>query len=198
MTHLLKTFLTSFKTQWKLLLIFSIPAVLLGLFGLYQVGRLTLTNAVSLTLVKGLCEFCFLGFCLAVLNLLRIKNKWVLSVIGFLYYFAMTADFVLLVYFRERFGAKYLDTVQGGDYNFMTDWRLLTYFALLFLFCAFVFRRFFTATPVKETLRRAAVCLAGFLLLMTWSPLKLLPAPDDFYTTYLLPPSLVYTYQTLP
>lgn len=197
MIHALKPFFTSFKTQWKLLLIFSIPAVLLGIFGLHQVGRLNVSNAVSLTLIKGVCEFCFLGFCLAVLNLLHIKNKWVLSVLGFLYYFAMTADFVLLVYFRERFGAKYLDTVQGGDYNFMTDWRLLTYFALLFLFCAFVFRRFFTATSAKETLRRATVCLVGFLLLMTWTPLKLLPAPDNFYTTYLLPPSLIYTYQTL-
>ncbi|WP_428075791.1 LTA synthase family protein [Candidatus Avelusimicrobium luingense] len=197
MAHILKPFLTSFKTQWKLLLIFSIPAVLLGIFGLHQVGRLNVSNAVSLTLIKGVCEFCFIGFCLAVLNLLHIKNKWALSVLGFLYYFAMTADFVLLVYFRERFGAKYLDTVQGGDYNFMTDWRLLTYFALLFLFCAFVFRRFFTATSAKETLRRAAVCLVGFLLLMTWTPLKLLPAPDNFYTTYLLPPSLIYTYQTL-
>lgn len=197
MIHALKPFFASFKTQWKLLLIFSIPAVLLGIFGLHQVGRLNVSNAVSLTLIKGVCEFCFIGFGLAVLNLLHIKNKWVLSVLGFLYYFAMTADFVLLVYFRERFGAKYLDTVQGGDYNFMTDWRLLTYFALLFLFCAFVFRRFFTATSAKETLRRGAVCLVGFLLLMTWTPLKLLPAPDNFYTTYLLPPSLIYTYQTL-
>ena len=197
MTHILKPFLTSFKTQWKLLLILSVPAVLLGLFGLHQLDRLTVANAVSLTLVKGLCEFCFLGFGLAVLNLLRIKNKWVLSFIGFVYYFMMTADFVLLIYFRERFGAKYLDTVQGGDYNFMTDWRLLTYFVLVFLFCFFVFRRFFTPTPAKETLRRAAVCLAGFLLLMTWTPLKLLPAPDDFYTSYMLPPSLVYTWQTV-
>ena len=197
MIHTLKTLFTSFKTQWKLLLVLSVPAILLGIFGLHQLDRLTAANAVSLTLIKGLCEFCFLGFCLAVLNLFRIKNKWVLAVIGFVYYFMMTADFVLLIYFRERFGAKYLDTVQGGDYNFMADWRLLTYFALVFLFCVYVFRRFFTPTPAKETLRRAVVCLAGFLLLMAWSPLKLLSAPDDFYTTYLLPPSLVYTWQTV-
>ena len=174
--------LSPFKTQWKLLLILSVPAVLLGLFGLYQLGRLTLTNVVSLSLVKGLCEFCFIGLGLALLNAIGLKNKWVLSVIGFVYYFIMTADLVLLLYFRERFGAKYLDTVQGGDYNFMTDWRLLTYFAFVFLFCALVFRRFFVTTPVKETLRRTAVCLAGFLLLMMWTPLQFLPAPNDFYT----------------
>ena len=166
-----------------------------GTLGLHQLGRLTLANAISLTLIKGLCEFFFLGLCLAALNLLRVKNKWALSVIGFLYYLTMTADFVLLLYFRERFGAKYLETLEGGDYNFMTDWRLLTYFALLFLSCAFVFRRF-TPTAVKETLRRAAICLVGFALCLTWTPLQLLPAPDDFYTTYLLPPSLIYTLQT--
>lgn len=196
MTFLRNYIFYPFKTQWKLLLVLSVPAVLLGLFGLHQVGRLTLANALALTLTKGLCEFFFIGLGLAILNLLRIKNKWVLSFIGFLYYFAMTADLVLLLYFRERFGAKYLDTVQGGDYNFMTDWRLLTYFALLFLFCAFVFRRFFKATPVQETLRRAVACGVGFALCMTWTPLKLLPAPNDFYTTYLLPPSLIYTLQT--
>ncbi|MCQ2410560.1 MAG: LTA synthase family protein [Elusimicrobiaceae bacterium] len=192
----MQRFFAPFKIQWKLLLILSVPAVLLGIFGLYQVGRLTLSNALALTLIKGLCEFCFIGLGLALLNLIGLKNKWVLAVIGFFYYIAMTADFVLLVYFRERFGAKYLDTLQGGDYNFMTDWRLLTYFVLLFLFCSFVFRRFFTATPVKETAKRAAVCLAGFLLLLTWSPLKLLPAPDDFYTSYFVPPSPIYTLQT--
>ena len=192
----MQQFLSAFKNQWKLLLILSVPAVLLGIFGLHQVGRLTFTNAAALTLIKGACEFCFIGLGLALLNLLRIKNKWALSFVGFLYYFAMTADLVLLLYFRERFGAKYLDTVQGGDYNFMTDWRLLTYFALVFLFCFFVFRRFFTPTPAKETAKRAAVCLAGFCALMMWSPLKLLPAPDDFYTSYMLPPSLIYTLQT--
>lgn len=191
-----KLILSPFQTQWKLLLILSVPAVLLGLFGLYQLNRLTLTNALALTLIKGLCEFCFIGLGLAILNLIGIKNKWVLSAIGFLYYFAMTADVVLLLYFRERFGAKYLDTVQGGDYAFMTDWRLLTYFAVLFLFCAFVFRRFFISTSAKETLRRGAVCLIGFLLCFVWTPLRLLPEPDDFYTSYLLPPSLIYTLQT--
>lgn len=192
MTHLLKI-LASFKTQWKLLLIFSIPAVLLGVFGLHQVGRLNFTNAVSLSLVKGLCEFCFLGFCLGVLNLLGLKNKWVLAAVAFLYYIATTADLVLLVYFRERFGAKYLDTLQGGDYNFLTDWRVLMYLTALAIFCVWPLRRFFVTSPVKDTLRRTAVCLAGFLFLMVWTPLTWLAAPDNFYTSYLVPPSLVYT-----
>lgn len=196
MTLFKKYILFPFKTQWKLLLILSVPAVLLGLFGLHQVGRLTLTNALALTLVKGLCEFLFIGLCLAVLNLLRLNNKWVLAVLAFFYYIIVTADGVLLLYFRERFGAKYLDTLQGGDYNFMTDWRLLLYFTLLMSFGVFMFRRFFTPSPAKETRLRAAVCLIGFALCLLWTPLKWLPAPDHFYTSYLLPPSMVYIAQT--
>jgi len=65
--------LSSFQTQWKRLLILSVPAILLGIFGLHQLGQLTLTNAVALSLTKGLCEFFFIGLGLAVLNLLRVK-----------------------------------------------------------------------------------------------------------------------------
>lgn len=189
----LKNLFTLFKTHGKLLLILSIPAVLLGLFGLHQLERLTLTNALLLSVVKGACEFLFLGCCLGALNLLGIKNKWILAGIAFLYYIAMTADLVLLWYFRERFGAKYLDTLQGGDYNFLTDWRVLLYLTALAIFSVWAMRRFFHPSPLKDTLRRTVVYLTGFLLLLAWSPLKCLPTPDDFYTTYLLPPSLVYT-----
>lgn len=185
--------LSSFQTQWKLLLILSVPAVLLGIFGLYQLNRLTFTNALALTLIKGVCEFCFIGCCLALLNLLGIKNKWILAGLFFLYYISMTADLVLLWYFRERFGAKYLDTLQGGDYAFLTDWRVLSYLALLVLFCVFSFRRFFKPTPWQQTLKRGMICGLGFLGCLIWTPLSWLKAPDHFYTSYLVPPSIFYT-----
>ena len=189
----MKRFFASFQNQWKLLLILSVPAVLLGLFGLHQLGRLTLLNALAACSVKFICEFFFIGLCLAALNLTGIKNKWVLAGLAFLYYVAMTADLVLLWYFRERFGAKYLETLQGGDYAFMTNWRVLTYLTCVALFCIFSFKKFFCATTVKQTLLRGLICMVGFMLCFVWTPLKLLPAPDDFYTTYLMPPSVVYT-----
>ena len=193
----LKTYVWApFQKQWKLLLILSLPAVGLACFGLHQLNRVTWVTLVSTCVVKGFCEFLFLGLCLATLNLLGVKNKWVLAVLAFFYYITVTADGVLLLYFRERFGAKYVDTLQGGDYNFMTDWRLLLFFVLLMTFCVSIFRRFFTATPIKETLHRFVICAAGFALCLVWTPLKFLPAPDDFYTSYLVPPSLIYVLQT--
>ena len=83
--QLLKKYIfSSFQGQFKLLLILSIPAVLLGVFGLHQLNQLTFTNALALTLIKGFCEFCFIGLGLALLNLIGLKNRWVLSFFGFL------------------------------------------------------------------------------------------------------------------
>lgn len=196
--NLLKKYLFSpFKNDWKLLLILSVPALLLCLFGLNQLGRLTAGNFLAAESVKLLCEFLFLGAALSLLNLLGIKNKWLTALLAFIYYLTLTADLVLLWYFKERFGAKYLDTMEGGDYAFLTDWRVLSYFAVLAAFCIFAVRRYFAPAPRKTALHRLAVCAAGLLLLYACNPLKRLPAPNDFYTSYLIPPSPVYTLNAL-
>ena len=143
MHFLSKLILKPFQNAWQLLAVLSVPALLVGWFGLSQLNIAEPIYVIPAELMKFLCEFLFLGILLSVLQLIGLKNKWFLGILMFFYYVAMTADLVLLWYFKERFGAKYFDTLEGGDYNFMTDWRLLTYFALVFLFCAFVFRRFF-------------------------------------------------------
>ena len=56
---------------------------------------------------------------------------WVPAAAAFVYYLTLTADLILLWYFKERFGAKYLNTMEGGDYGFLTDWRVISYFILL-------------------------------------------------------------------
>ena len=182
---------TVFKNDWKILLIFSFPAVLLGGFGLSQLNILNAGNLFSLSVLKWMGEFLFLGLCLSLLQLVGIKNKFVLTVIAFFYYWTVIADAVLLLYFRERFGAKYVNTLQGGDYAFLTDWRVLTCFALLFLFCAIIIWKFFTPSSRKTALKRTTWCISGLVLL--WGASYLLP----FYHSYLLPPSLVYTGRAL-
>ena len=193
MKHLKKWIFSPFRTDWKLLAVFSVPAVLVGLFGLSQLEILSWGTALAESAAKFLCEFLFLGILLSLLNLLGLKNKWILGILAFFYFIAVTADGVLLWYFKERFGKKYLDTLQGGDYDFMTDWRLLSYFTVLALFCLGCIFKFFRSVPRKTALHRLAVCAAGTLLLYSFNPLALLPAPLDFYTAYLMPPSLVYT-----
>ena len=197
MTTLKKLLFSPFKNDWKLLLTLSIPALLLCLFGLNQLGRLTAANFLAAESVKLVCEFLFLGAALSLLNLLGVKNKWLTALLAFIYYLTLTADLVLLWYFKERFGAKYLDTMEGGDYAFLTDWRVLSYFAVLALFCVFAVRRYFVPAARKTALHRGAVCLAGLLLLYVCNPLNLLSSPNNFYTTYLIPPSPVYTLNAL-
>ena len=188
-----KYLLSPFKNDWKLLLCLSIPALLLGAFGLNQLGRLTTANLLALEGVKLACEFLFLGALLSLLHLLGVKNKWVLAAVAFVYYLTMTADLILLWYFKERFGAKYLNTMEGGDYDFLKDWRVISYFLVLAAFCIFAAKRYFQKSTRKTAISRLAVCLLGLALLYTANPLKLLPRPDNFYTSYLVPPSIVYT-----
>lgn len=193
----MKNLVTLFKNNWKLLILASIPAVLEGMFGLYQLDILTLPNIIGLALVKLLCEFLFLGACLYLLQTLGIKNKWVLGVLLFLYYVLLTADLVLLWYFKERFGAKYFDTLQGGDYAFMADPRVSGYLLGVFLFSLFMVRKFFTPLPRKKAAVRGVIYAIGFILLLWLNPLRLLPMPNGFYTAYLTPPSLYYTTRAL-
>ena len=193
MSWIQKHLLAPFKTDWKLLFVLSLPALLLCLFGLNQLDQLTPVNFLATESVKLVCEFLFLGALLAVLNLLGLKNKWLLALLAFIYYLTLTADMVLLWYFKERFGAKYLDTMEGGDYDFLKDWRVISYFAVLALFCFFTVRRYFQPAPRQTALKRLAICAAGLVLLYAANPLRLLPKPSDFYTSYLIPPSIVYT-----
>ena len=82
-----------------------------------------------------------------------------------MYYLTLTADLVLLMYFKERFGAKYLDTLEGGDYNFIKDWRVLSYLAVLAVFCYGAVHVFLKDVTRKTALHRLGICVAGTLLL---------------------------------
>ena len=185
-------FLSPLFDHYKLLLVASIPAVAVTAFGLVQV-QVTSPVAWIVTLTgRLLVEFAFLGFCLSLLNTLGLKNKWLLGILLFLYYFATTADLVLLIYFKERFGAKYFDTLQGGDYDFMTDWRLLSYFATLGLFCALILRRWFVSTTRKQAVKQMGLCACVLAFFTFVNPFVLLSKPNDFFARYFLPPLPVY------
>ncbi len=188
-----KLILKPFQHTWQLLTVLSLPAVLLGWFGLSQLGISEPALLVPAELVKFLCEFLFLGLILSTLQLIGLKNKWFLGIVMFFYYVAMTADLVLLWYFKERFGAKYLDTLEGGDYNFITDWRVLSYLVFLALFSVGSVRYLLKDSTRKVAFHRLLVCAVGTVFLYVANPLWLLPAPGNFYGSYMMPPSIVYT-----
>ena len=193
----LRTFLAPAINQASLLLIASLPALALTAFGLYQLQVTSPGVWIYTLLMRGVVEFAFLGLCLSVLNALGLKNKWVLAILLYIYYLATTADFVLMWYFKERFGAKYLDTLQGGDYNFLTDWRILSYLILFLLFCIGSVRRWFTPQPRRAAWHQAGICALVLLLLTLVNPFVFLTKPNDFFARYLLPPSPVYTISQL-
>lgn len=182
-----------FQTAWPLLLVLCVPAVLLGWFGLSQLNVTEPIFVIPSELVKLLYEFLFLGIILSLYQLTGLKNKWLFGTGMFVYYLSVTADLVLLMYFKERFGAKYLDTLQGGDYNFLTDWRVISYLVVLALFSLGSVRLFFKEVPRKTALHRLGVCVGASTLLYVFNPLWLLPAPANFYGVYMSPPSPVYT-----
>lgn len=193
MDFLRKILVKPFESAWPLLAVLSVPAVLLGWFGLTQLGITEPVDVIPAELVKGVCEFLFIGIFLSLYQLIGFKNKWLLGACAFVYYLTLTADLVLLMYFKERFGAKYLDTLQGGDYHFLTDWRVLLYLATLASFSFGAVRVFFKAETRKTAAHRLGICAAGTLLIYLANPLWLLPAPANFYGAYMTPPSPVYT-----
>lgn len=190
-------FLSPMTANYKLLLVASLPALAVTAWGLHQLSIVSPVVWGGTLAVRLLVEYAFLGLCLSLLNALGLKNKWLLAVPLYLYYIATTADFVLLWYFKERFGAKYFNTLQGGDYDFMTDWRLLSYFTLLGVFCVTILKKWFKIQSRKQTLKSAglyAAVLIGFTLV---NPFAWMSAPNDFFARYLLPPSPVYTINRL-
>ncbi len=189
--------LKPFQNAWQLLAVLSLPAVLLGWFGLSQLGVTEPVYVILAELGKFLCEFLFLGIFLSFFQCIGLKNKWLLGACAFVYYLTLTADLVILMYFKERFGAKYLDTMQGGDYAFLTDWRVLTYLAVLAVFAFGSVRVFLNVCSRERAIARLCLCGAGTALLYTFNPLWLLPAPADFYSVYMMPPSSVYTVRAL-
>lgn len=189
--------LRPFATAWQLLAVLSVPAVLLGWFGLIQLGVTDPIYVIPAEVGKFLCEFLFLGIFLSIFQLLGFKNKWLLSACAFVYYLTLTTDLVLLMYFKERFGAKYLDTMEGGDYHFLTDWRVLTYLAVLALFSFGSVQLFLRVCSRQRAIARLCLCGAGTALLYALNPLWLLPAPVNFYAVYMMPPSPVYTLRAL-
>lgn len=175
----------------------SLPPVALAAFGLHQLDVTAPLTWVCTLTARLAVEFLFLGLGLALLNALGVKNKWLLAGLLYAYYLASTADFVLLWYFKERFGAKYLETMEGGDYQFLTDWRTLSYLTFFALYSLLAVSKGFYATARKTAAQQAAVCAAGLCVFIFLNPLQLLPKPNNFYASYLLPPSPVYTLRAL-
>lgn len=182
-----------FKSEFWLLVLLSLGGVFLAWFGYLRAYELSFSLVVVGLAQKFLLEFFFLGTVLYFLHFLGIRKKWVYVLLMFAYMVTIYADIALLLYFKERFGSKYLTTLDlGADMAFIYDWRFLL---LLFITLNFCF------WPVKILLKNITrpQALFKFLvsaLLMLFFGLvpfyALLTPPKDFYAKYMLLPSPVY------
>ncbi|MCL2888041.1 MAG: LTA synthase family protein [Elusimicrobia bacterium] len=191
--YLKEEFFASFKPDFKLLIYLSLPGLFLGLFGLYRVDSFTAGAVIVGGLQKLALEFFFLALSLYILRLAGVKNRWVLAALYFAYLITVTADIALLMYFKERFGAKYLSTLEGGDYHFLKDWRLITYFTCLAVYSIFAAVKLYKPMSRPAALDRgwkAAVLILFFAFVPFFA---VLPHPADFYAKHMLPPTPVYT-----
>jgi len=183
----------TFKPDFKLLIYLSLPGLFLGLFGLYRLDSFTAGAVILGGLQKLALEFFFLASFLYILRLLGVKNRFLLAALYFIYLITVSADIALLIYFKERFGAKYLSTLAGGDYHFLKDGRMITYFACVALFAIFPFVKFYKPASRPAAVDRGwkAVSLMLFFAFVPF--FRPLPHPADFYAKHMLPPTPVYT-----
>ena len=134
MTSFIKKYLSLLKQDFFLYALLSLPGLIFYFVGLYQLDAMTWTACTLGGLNKFAVEFLTISVIVSLFHVMGFTRAAFFALILFLYYVTISADIVLLVYFKERFGVKYLMTLGGAQYQFMLDIRMLLYLAFLYLF----------------------------------------------------------------
>ena len=186
MKDFLKKYLLPLKQDIPLFSVLAIPGLVMFLIGLNQFNAL---GALSLTLgiiIKFVCEFLTLAVIFYFFHFLGVKRIWALALVIFLYYISLCADLAILIYFKERFVSKYLMTLGGANYKFMTDIRLLIIFAILYSLPYFAIKKLWVKTSFKQSTKKLAVTAVLLLLISCISPIKHISTEQAFYTNLLI------------
>ncbi|MGB2579030.1 hypothetical protein AAIR98_000949 [Elusimicrobium simillimum] len=188
---ILEDFYHSLKSDFKLLFVLSIPGVVLILYGLYQLESFTAGAVIIGGLQKFAVEFLFLAFFLYLLHFFGLRNKWAYSLLFLCYIVVLSADVTLLMYFKERFGVKYMQTLEGGEYNFMSDWRVMTYLFFIAAYSIVPIQRWMKNISKPQALDK--LVKTAILIPFTFIPFyNILPASQAFFVKHMLPVSPVY------
>ncbi|ACC98120.1 Sulfatase family protein [Elusimicrobium minutum Pei191] len=185
-------FYLSFKRDFAFLAVISILGLFVSLYGFYQLGVLSPGTVIIGGLQKFAVEFFFLAIFLYFFHLIGIRKKWFYIVVLFLYFVIVSCDITLLMYFKERFGAKYLQTVEGADYGFMTDYRVIGYVLFLIIYSVTAVLKLLKPVSKPQAADRIWKAFILFLLFLFIPFYNLLPAQKTFYSKYLLTPTPIY------
>ena len=186
MKDFLKKFLYPLKQDILLFSLLALPGLLMFLVGLNQfdaIGGLSLTLGLA---TKFIYEFLTVAVIFYFFHFLGIKRPWAFAAIFFLYYVTLCGDFAILIYFKERFVAKYTMTLVGANYKFMTDIRLLTIFAVLYTLPFFAVKKLWIKTSFKQSTKKLATTAVLLLIISLISPLKHISTEQAFYTNLLM------------
>lgn len=192
-----KYFYNKIKNDLPLVSLLTLPALVLFVFGLYQ-----LTTPSPLVIGVGLINKFIIEalFILLVINFLNIivpKSKIALTIFFLCYFMLITADFVLLAYFKERFGVKYLDTLSGANYDFLFNITTFLLFAGLALFSYLPIKFLHKQKDIKTSVKIFIPTLVLIFVFYNFPLINMLSSFDkhkvhSFYANLLMNPSPTY------
>ena len=191
MKDFLKKYFHPLKQDFLLFTVLTLPGLFVFLLGLSQFdafGGITLTLGL---IIKFICEFLTIAVIFYFFHFLGVKRPWSLALVIFFYYITLCADLAILIYFKERFVIKYLMTLGGANYKFMTDIRLLTIFAVLYFLPYFAIKKLWVKTSFKQSTKKLAVAAVLLLIISCFNPVKYIATEKAFYSNLLTDTPLI-------
>ena len=185
MLNFIKKYLSLLKQDFWLYALLTLPGIVFYFTGLYQLDALTLTTCTIGFLNKFATEFLTVSLIIALLHAAGITRAWAFALVMFGYYVTISADIVLLLYFKERFGVKYLMTLGGAQYEFMKDPRMLAYLTSLYLFPFFAIKKLWHKPGRHISAKKVALCAVMLVLLALFTPLNFMKGADIFFSQHL-------------
>ena len=198
MLNFIKKYLSLLRQNFWLFALLAAPGLIFYFTGLVQFEAadwFTLTIGAA---EKFINEFCTAAVLFCLFHALGLKNRRAFALVFFFYYLTIVADIVLLSYFKERFGVKYLHTLEGGQYKFLLDIRIILLLLAMYFFPYFIIRKFWEHRQSRRAsakiMASAAVVLLALALI---SPTALRGGAASFYAGRLMNTTLVGIAQDL-
>ncbi len=191
MKDFLKKYFYPLKQDFLLFTVLTLPGLFAFLLGLSQFDAF---SGITLTLgiiTKFICEFLTIAVIFYFFHFLGVKRPWSFALVMFFYYITICADLAILIYFKERFVIKYLMTLGGANYKFMTDIRLLTIFAVLYFLPYFAIKKLWIKTSFKQSTKKLAVAAVLLLIISCFNPVKYIATEKAFYSNLLTDTPLI-------
>ena len=183
---LIKKYLMLLKQDFLMFCFLTLPGIIFYFVGLYQFEAFSFSTLTIGLLTKFCIEFFTISILFYFVHILGFKKRAVFALVFFLYYITITADIVLLMYFKERFGLKYIMTLGGAQYQFMLDIRLLCYFAVIYFFPFFIIGKFWHTASRHISAKKMAFCAVLLLIVSIISPIFYLKNTSSFFATQLM------------